>query len=95
MSEPKGAPSLVPLSEYGLELIESAAKRKNCAPTTVRRWVQLGYLRAVRVGEGRSAKYLVPIKEVDAYQPNPAGAPEGNTNAAKKKPRGRKKGKPR
>lgn len=84
MAEQKPGPRLVSLAKYGLETIEEAAKRKGVAATTVRRWVQLGHLPAVPIGSGRSMKYLVAIVDVDSFEPNPVGAPEGNQNAAKK-----------
>jgi excisionase family DNA binding protein len=83
---------VIPLSDFGLEDTETAAKRLGVDPSTVRRWVRRGELPTVPIGTGRSAKYLVRIADVDTFQPNPVGAPEGNQNAVKKK-RGRKPGK--
>ena len=80
-----------PLSEVGLCTPEEAAARRlpPVAVRTVQRWIENGYLPAYPVGTGRYRRFLLRIKDVDAFTPPSAGAPEGNQFAKKK--RGRKK----
>jgi hypothetical protein len=80
------------LSEFGLETVEDAAGRRNQHPTTIRKLVADGAIPAVVIGTGRSARYLVRPKDVDAVPVRKPGAPVDNANAVKKKP-GRKPGK--
>jgi excisionase family DNA binding protein len=79
------------LAEFGLMTVDEAAALRGCDPSTVRRWASRGEIPVLVVGEGRSAKFLLRKADVEAFAPNPVGAPEGNQNAVKKK-RGRPKG---
>ncbi len=73
----------IPLSEFGLATVAEAAVRRECDPSTVRRWVHTGLVPAVAIGSGRSAVYLVRLADVDSVEVRPVGAPVGNQNAAK------------
>lgn len=87
-----GELTVVSLEKYGLISVEDAAARRGVSDETIRTWLRKG-LPVVPVGKGRNRTvHLIPIKDLDAYQPAPVGAPEGNHNAMKvKKPRGRPK----
>jgi excisionase family DNA binding protein len=75
----------IPLARFGLLTVEEAAERRGVSPRTVQRWIEDGGLNHVPVGEGRNRKFLVVAEELDAFQPAPVGAPEGNQNAKKKR----------
>lgn len=77
------------LDSLGLLTLAEAAARREVSTRTVERWVRAGLDHLV-VGEGRTRRYLFRVADVDAYTPNPRGAPAGNSNAAKKKPRKKK-----
>lgn len=83
---------LIPLSEVGLMTGEEVAALKGCDPTTVRRWARRGEIPVVQVGTGRSAKYLYRRTDAEKFVPNTVGAPQGNTNAAKKRPARKRRG---
>lgn len=71
------------LSEFGLETVEDAARRRNRSVEAVRVWIRSGAIPVLIVGAGRSARFLVRVRDVDGYQPAPRGAPTGNANAKK------------
>lgn len=75
--------TVIPLSSFGLISVEDAARRRNCDPSTVRRWASRGEIPVVVVGSGRSAKFLLRIADVESFVPGTVGAPKGNANAKK------------
>lgn len=71
------------LESVGLCTAEEAARMKDKAVRTVQRWIEDGDIPAAVIGSGRYKKYLLKIKDVEAFTPAPRGAPPGNQNAAK------------
>lgn len=69
--------------------VAQVAERRGVSTRTVERWVRAGLAHAV-IGAGRTRRYLFRPADVDAYTPARVGAPAGNSNAAKKKPRKKK-----
>lgn len=59
----------------GLWTLEEAAAHHGCDPRTVRRWVTLGHLPALVVGEGQRVQYLVRRKDAERFAPPTAGRP--------------------
>jgi hypothetical protein len=87
------------LADVGLMTVAEAAELKGKGPRAVQRWIADGHLKpvALHVGVGGNrVMYLLKIKDVEAFEPRPPGAPEGNQFAKKDAPeerpkRGRKK----
>lgn len=78
-----GAVRTVALEGYGLLTVAGAAARRSVSERTVQRWVESGGICVALLGTARNKVYLIPIKELDAYVPAPAGAPAGNQFAKK------------
>ena len=78
---------VVELSDYGLLSVADAAARRGVSARTVQRWVAIGGIPVALAAAGRNGTggvYLIPVKELDAFQPGPMGAPPGNEFAKKK-----------
>lgn len=73
----------VMLSSYGLLTVAEAAARRGVSPRTIINWVDSAGIPVVVLGRKRNKVYLVPLVELDAFEPRPAGAPAGNQFARK------------
>lgn len=73
----------IPLSRFGLVTVEEAAALRGVSARRVQQYVEGGRIPVVVVGEGRNRKYLLARADVEAFAPEPPGAPKGNRRASK------------
>ena len=61
----------IPLSVFGLESVPDVSARKGdgWSVRAVQNWIAAGLLPVVVVGVGRSAKFLLRTRDVDAFSP--------------------------
>jgi hypothetical protein len=68
--------NVIPLASLGLETVAEVSARKGAGWSVkiIQVRIRAGELPVVVVGEGRSAKFLLRTKDVDAYTPPGQGA---------------------
>jgi excisionase family DNA binding protein len=78
---------LIPLSTFGLMTTVEVAARHGCTDQTVWRWIALGLLPAVRVGEPTPRLHLVRRRDCEGFtKPRPwPRTPEKRTHARGKR----------
>lgn len=65
----------IPLSRFGLQTVAEAAEEKGVKVRTVQKWIEKGLLPVIVVGTGRNAKFLLARRDVQKFNPRPAGRP--------------------